>query len=73
MQFEKVDGDLLDQPVEVIVNEQEFGSVAFPVIGVGSGGWWGLGQKRALAVMEEAFASVSSDAKVLIVIYDASK
>lgn len=56
-----------------IVNEQEFGSVAFPVIGAGSGGWWGLRQKRALAVMEEAFASVSSDAKVLIVIYDASK
>lgn len=52
-----------------IVSEQGFHSVAFPVIGSGSGGIWGHSQKKALALMDEAFAQIVSSAQVRVVIY----
>lgn len=50
-----------------IVEQQRYASVAFPVIGAGSGGF---GADRALAVMLEAFDRIESDARVLVVRYE---
>lgn len=52
-----------------LVNTYQFSSVAFPVIGAGSGGVWGCGFQEALATMEEAFAQVNSLSEVRIVIF----
>ncbi len=49
-----------------IVNEQGFASVAFPMIGAGTGGF---GVDGALALMEQALADVSSSADVIFVRY----
>lgn len=52
-----------------IVNEQKFSTVAFPVIGSGSGGVWGLGQAKAMNLMLEAFNKLDSQAAVYLVRY----
>lgn len=49
-----------------LVNNQDFKSVAFPVIGAGTGGF---GESGALELMQEAFASIDSAAKVFIIRY----
>lgn len=50
-----------------IVAEQQFGSVAFPIIGSGSGN---RSRATALRYMLEEFATIESNARVLIVEYD---
>lgn len=50
-----------------IVEERGFKSVAFPVLGSGSGGF---PQDRALEVMRSELESLSVDASVRIVVYD---
>lgn len=47
-----------------LVNQQQFRSVAFPVIGAGTGGF---GEQGALALMVQALASVESGATVVVV------
>lgn len=47
-----------------IVNEKSFASVAFPVIGAGSGGF---NQEKALSIMQDEFKHLSSEAQVMIV------
>jgi O-acetyl-ADP-ribose deacetylase (regulator of RNase III) len=47
-----------------IVNREKFKSVAFPVIGGGTGGF---GEDGALKLMEEALAPIASAARVTIV------
>ncbi len=49
-----------------LVNEHQFGRVAFPVIGAGTGGF---GEAGALALMMEAFEQIETDAEVVIVQY----
>jgi len=49
-----------------IVAEKGFASVAFPVIGAGSGGF---GEETALAVMRAAFDDVTAQAQVRIVLF----
>lgn len=49
-----------------IVNAKRFSSVAFPIIGAGSGG---LGEERALTVMTETFRGISSDSRAVVVRY----
>ena len=49
-----------------IVNEKHFGSVAFPVIGAGTGGF---GEAGALALMLEALEIIETQAEVVIVKY----
>ena len=53
-----------------IVAAERFASVAFPVIGAGSGGFR---EADALATMRDAFASVETAADVRIVRYRPSK
>lgn len=50
-----------------IVGAKGFTSVAFPVLGTGSGGF---PHDRALAVMQSELASMAIDISVRIVIYD---
>lgn len=50
-----------------IVDAKGFTSVAFPVLGTGSGGF---PHDRALAVMQSELASMAVDVSVRIVIYD---
>jgi O-acetyl-ADP-ribose deacetylase (regulator of RNase III) len=47
-----------------IVNKQQFESVAFPIIGAGTGGF---GEERALLLMQETIQKIESSAKVLFV------
>lgn len=47
-----------------IVNQSQFASVAFPIIGSGSGGFK---QEKALEIMLDELSKISSDAKVFIV------
>jgi O-acetyl-ADP-ribose deacetylase (regulator of RNase III) len=47
-----------------IVNAQNFSSVAFPVIGAGSGGF---NKPQALALIMNAFATINSCARVIVV------
>ena len=47
-----------------IVNEKAFQSVAFPIIGAGTGGF---GESGALQLMQEAFSEIESPAEVIIV------
>jgi O-acetyl-ADP-ribose deacetylase (regulator of RNase III) len=49
-----------------IVREHQFRSVAFPLIGAGSGGFR---PAQAQAVMQEVLASVDSSAQVTLVVY----
>ena len=49
-----------------LVAQHGFASVAFPIIGAGSGG---LGQECALAVMIEAFATIEGASRAAIVRY----
>ena len=49
-----------------IVDEHGFASVAFPIIGAGSGGF---NTERALAIMMDAFAPIESRSRVTIVRY----
>jgi O-acetyl-ADP-ribose deacetylase len=49
-----------------IVADKGFRSVAFPVIGAGSGGF---DETKAMGIMFEAFEPISSDAQVLVVRY----
>jgi len=49
-----------------IVKEKKFESVAFPLIGSGSGN---RGENWSLKIMLETFTSIDSDAKVVIVKY----
>lgn len=51
-----------------IVRERQFESVAFPVIGAGSGGF---DSKKALELMLEELKSIEADAHVIIVVYKA--
>jgi len=50
-----------------IVNERHISSVAFPIIGAGTGGF---GSEGALTLMQEAFSEIHSKAKVIIVKYE---
>ena len=50
-----------------LVQEHNFESVAFPIIGAGSGSY---GKTKALKIMFEEFAQVESKAQVKIVEYD---
>ncbi len=47
-----------------IVDERGFGTVAFPVIGAGTGG---VGEEGALGLMRNALAKIESEAEVTIV------
>ncbi len=47
-----------------IVNEKQFASVAFPIIGAGTGGY---GEAGALLLMQETIQQIESSAKVLFV------
>ena len=47
-----------------LANQRMFKSVAFPIIGAGTGGY---GEDGALAVMLEAFSGIESDAEVIVV------
>jgi len=49
-----------------LVNRQGYGSVAFPIIGAGTGGYR---QADALQLMLEAFAGIESQASVTVVRY----
>lgn len=49
-----------------LVNQQKFNSVAFPIIGAGTGGFR---QEDALRLMLESFAEVNSPASVTVVRY----
>jgi len=49
-----------------IVDRRGFASVAFPIIGAGTGG---IGEDRALQWMLEAFATLNSPARIFIVRY----
>ena len=49
-----------------IVNRKAFESVAFPVIGAGSGGY---STQKALAIMEDEFGKISSSAEVVVIEY----
>jgi O-acetyl-ADP-ribose deacetylase (regulator of RNase III) len=49
-----------------LVEEHNFHSAAFPVIGAGSGG---MNSTRALSIMMEAFEAIDSSARTLIVRY----
>ena len=49
-----------------IVADKGFRSVAFPVIGAGSGGF---DETKAMGIMIEAFQPISSDAQVVVVRY----
>lgn len=49
-----------------IVNQKNFTSVAFPIIGAGTGGF---GESGALALMIEAFQNIETDSEVVIVKY----
>ena len=49
-----------------IVNKQNFKSVAFPLIGSGSGN---RGKTWSLKIMKSTFAAIESQAKVRVVIY----
>ena len=49
-----------------IVEEQQFSSVAFPLIGSGSGN---RGKQWALKIMKSTFSGIMSDAEVLVVEY----
>jgi O-acetyl-ADP-ribose deacetylase (regulator of RNase III) len=50
-----------------LVREHGFSSVAFPIVGSGSGG---RNQEKALEVMLDAFEAIESQAKVIIVEYE---
>lgn len=50
-----------------IVDEQRYASVAFPVIGAGSGSF---GAPEALATMLDAFAPIDSPARAVVVRYE---
>ncbi len=49
-----------------LVEQQHFASVAFPIIGAATGGF---GEEGALAIMLEAFDSLESKSKAVIVRY----
>lgn len=49
-----------------IVNDQKFTSVAFPIIGAGSGGFK---QDEALSIMLDELENIASSAKIIIVEY----
>lgn len=49
-----------------LVNQHGYQSVAFPIIGAGTGGF---GEEGALHLMVEAFAALESPARVIIVRY----
>ena len=53
-----------------IVNENNYNSVAFPLIGSGSGN---RGKEWSLKIMLEAFKHIESNAKVIIVRYKESR
>ena len=53
-----------------IVNEDGYNSVAFPLIGSGSGN---RGKQWSLKIMLEAFKQIESNAKVTIVKYKKSR
>jgi len=52
-----------------IVNERRFASVAFPVIGAGSGSFDGA---KALAVLRDELEQLPTEADVRIVVFDAA-
>ncbi len=49
-----------------IVNENKFNSIAFPVLGAGSGGF---NTEKALNIMIDEFKKISSNAEIIIMIY----
>ncbi len=49
-----------------VVNDRQFRSVAFPIIGAGTGGF---GEDGALQLMLDAFAAIDSSAEVIVVRY----
>ena len=53
-----------------IVNDQAFSSVAFPVIGAGSGGYK---TEKAKTIMLDELAQIDSNANVLLVEYNGEK
>ena len=53
-----------------IVNDNSYNSVAFPLIGSGSGN---RGKEWSLKIMIEAFKHIESNAKVIIVKYEESR
>ena len=52
-----------------IVEKEGFRSVAFPIIGAGTGGF---GEDGALAIMMEAFENIRSSSRVIVVKYGKS-
>ena len=58
------------ESVMKIVNENSYNSVAFPLIGSGSGN---RGKEWSLEVMLEAFKQIESNAKVIIVKYQKNR
>lgn len=50
-----------------IVNDAHFSSVAFPIIGAGTGGF---GESRALELMTSALAKIESSAEIIFVRYN---
>ena len=59
---ESIQGSVLS--AMTLINQRGFSSVAFPVIGAGSGGF---NEPAALALMLEAFAGVQSTARAIVV------
>jgi O-acetyl-ADP-ribose deacetylase len=53
-----------------IVNERNFTSVAFPIIGAGSGGFK---ESKAKEIMLGELSKIESKAKVLLVVYSKQK
>lgn len=50
----------------LIVEQRSYSSIAFPIIGAGSGGF---NQQRALEIMLDELTAVQSDVKVIVVEY----
>lgn len=53
-----------------VVDEKRFGSVAFPILGAGSGGF---DRRRALTIMRDELDTIETAAAVVIVEYDTPK
>jgi O-acetyl-ADP-ribose deacetylase (regulator of RNase III) len=49
-----------------LVQQHNFSSIAFPIIGAGSGSF---DQTRALTVIQDAFQSINATARVVVVRY----